>query len=111
VYRAVSSAEPDRGHYFVANASREESDLTPLSALEREQLTADGRMRFLESVEDFQEATLEEASRTEMWWWLMFAVLGLLAFEVMMTRRLVQGGHEAFDFEEKPARQSPAGVA
>lgn len=111
VYRAVSTADADRAQYFVANASREESDLTPLSALDREHLTADGRMRFLQTVDDFREATLAEASRTEMWWWLMFAVLGLLAFEVVMTRRLVQGGHEAFDFEETPAERTPAGVA
>ena len=31
------------------------------------------------------------------WWWLLLIVLGMLVFEVVMTRRLVQGGHVLLD--------------
>ena len=35
----------------------------------------------------------DQQARSEFWWWLMLVVLGMLVFEVVMTRRLVQGGH------------------
>lgn len=110
VYRAVAKSDPDHGHYFVANADRAESDLTPLTQLEADQFRKDERLSFLNSVDDFRRATLAEASRTEMWRWFMFAVLALLAFEVVMTRRLVQGGHESIDFEANPGEPSRAGI-
>jgi Aerotolerance regulator N-terminal/von Willebrand factor type A domain len=110
VYRAVAKSDPDHGYFFVANADRAESNLTPLSQLEADQFKKDERLTFLNTVDDFREATLAEASRTEMWRWLMFAVLALLAFEVVMTRRLVQGGHESIDFEDKPGERSRAGA-
>lgn len=101
VYRAVSAADPDRGEFFVVNFDRSESDLAPLEEADRQRLTADGRMQFVNTVEEFENATLTDASRTEMWWWLLLAILGMLVFEVVMTRRLVQGGHEALDLGDR----------
>ena len=37
----------------------------------------------------------QDDSRAEFWYLLMLLFLGILVFEVVMTRRLVQGGHEA----------------
>ena len=45
-----------------------------------------------------------------MWWWLMFGVLALLAFEVLMTRRLVQGGHELIDAEDNEFQHAQASL-
>lgn len=104
VYRALCDAEPDRSQYFVVNFDRSESDLAPLEEADRQRLTADGRMQFVNTVEEFETATLTDASRTEMWWWLMLAILAMLVFEVVMTRRLVQGGHEALDLNDGESR-------
>jgi hypothetical protein len=112
VYRAVSEGDPDRSEFFVVNFDRSESDLAPLEEADRQRLTAEGRMQFVNTVEDFETATLTDASRTEMWWWLLLAILGMLVFEVVMTRRLVQGGHEALDLNDgEPGRATREVVA
>ncbi len=106
VYRAVPDDDPQQVQFFVVNFDRTESDLAALDEAERQLLTADDRLRFVRTVEEFEEATLTEASRTETWWWLLLAILGMLVFEVVMTRRLVQGGHEALagdDLTPEPA--------
>jgi hypothetical protein len=96
VYRALRSGSGE-AEYFVANSDRAESDLAVLDALDKTQLAGEGRMEFVSTVDEYQTATLADASRTELWWLLLLAVLGLLVFEVVMTRRLVQGGHEAVE--------------
>ena len=103
VYRAESTAAGAPAQYFVANSDRSESEMAVLQAIDRETLTADDRMRFVTTVADYETATLAEASRTELWWLLLLVVLGLLVFEVVMTRRLVQGGHEALEEIAAPA--------
>jgi hypothetical protein len=100
VYRAVQEADRERSEFFVVNFDRSESDLAALEEADRQRLTAEGRLQFVKTVEDFETATLTDASRTEMWWWLLLAILGMLVFEVVMTRRLVQGGHEALDLND-----------
>ena len=39
----------------------------------------------------------DDEAPTEMWRMLLLAVLALLVAEVLLTRRLVQGGHEVID--------------
>ena len=94
--------------FFVVNFDRNESDLTALDAAEREQLATDDRLQFVGTVKEFATATLTETSRTETWWWLLLAILGMLVFEVVMTRRLVQGGHEALTGDELSAEPAAA---
>ena len=108
VYRAVPDDEPERTEFFVVNFDRNESDLTALEVAERQQLAADERLQFVGTVEEFETATLTETSRTETWWWLLLAILGMLVFEVFMTRRLVQGGHEALAGDELSAEPAAA---
>jgi hypothetical protein len=102
VYRAVRMGDPAaRPEFFVVNFDRTESDLTPLEAIDTEQLTARGRMRFIQSVEDLQAALAGDAPRTELWRLLLLVVLVILVAEVLMTRKLVRGGHEAVDAPEE----------
>jgi hypothetical protein len=114
VYRAESKAAGAPQQFFVANSDRSESDLAMLQAIDQQTLTADDRMQFVSTVADYETATLAESSRTELWWLLLLVVLGLLVFEVVMTRRLVQGGHEALDEIAAPAegtRREAVGAA
>ena len=78
---------------FVVNADRAESNLTPLTDEQVATLTADERMRFIHEAREIQLAASNELPRHELWQLLLLAFLGLLIFEVLMTRRLVKGGH------------------
>ncbi|REJ90601.1 MAG: VWA domain-containing protein [Planctomycetota bacterium] len=102
VYRAHPQGDENREEFFVVNFDRSESDLAPLEQLDRQQLAGEDRITFVDTVDEFMEATRGEASRTELWWLLMLAVLGILVFEVVMTRRLVQGGHESLEAQPPP---------
>lgn len=85
--------EVNRPEYFVVNFDRAESNVTPLSDEEREQLSKDGRMTFVRDLADLRKNMFAESSRTEVWWWLLYAFLASLAVEAWMTRRMVQGGY------------------
>jgi len=98
--------------YFVVNFDRSESDLTSLTDEQRESLAkpgnADGphsaeadvepRMTFVHDREEMIAAMLKDHSRSEFWWILLLVFLGILVFEVVMTRRMVQGGHAVDEF-------------
>ena len=99
-YQVVRPGNPDfRPQFFVVNADRGESDLTPLAPQEQEQLAADDRFRLVNSIEELVAQQVEDAPRAELWAALLCLVLGLLVFEVFLTRRLVQRGHEALDVD------------
>lgn len=87
----------DLNEYFVVNFDRSESDLTPLSADDRALLTANDRMTFALDLDDLRTRMYADDSRTEFWYLLLFAFVGILVAELAMTRRLVQGGHEFAD--------------
>jgi hypothetical protein len=106
-------AEPKAGvranaDYFVVNFDRRESGLTPLAPPEQTQLATGERIRFIDSLEAMQSELLEETAPSELWRWMMLLVLAILVGEVLLTRRLVQGGHESVDEE---AVTEPAAAA
>ena len=92
VYSMRSAAGAGKPELFVVNFDRKESDLTPLSPPEQEGLTSKG-LAFTTDVETIAKQATNKTARSEFWWWLLLIVLGMLVFEVVMTRRLVQGGH------------------
>ncbi len=86
---AVGAGKPDR---FVVNFDRKESDLSALTPPE-EQGLADKGVAFATDAAVIARNATDQQARSEFWWWLLLIVLGMLVFEVVMTRRLVQGGH------------------
>lgn len=78
---------------FVVNADRAESNLTPLSDEQLATLADDERLAFVREPREIRLAASDELPRHELWQLLLLAFLALLIFEVLMTRRLVRGGH------------------
>lgn len=102
VYRFQRSTGDDAlPEYFVVHSDRRESDLAPISPPERERIAEHDRVRFVSSIDEIVAGMADDQSPTELWRTLLLAVLVLLVAEVLLTRRLVQGGHEAI--EETPA--------
>lgn len=96
LYRVQKPADPAwKEQLFVVNFDRGESDLTPLSAEETENLTADDRFRRVDTVARMAELQADDAPKAELWAMFLGLVLGLLVFEIYLTRRLVQRGHES----------------
>lgn len=90
--------------YFVVNFDRSESDLTPLKEEQQETLAKSSdpqaeepRMAFVPNRESMIEQMFKDNSRSELWWLLLLGFLGLLVFEVVMTRKMVEGGHAVMD--------------
>ncbi len=77
---------------FAVQADVQESDLTPLSAADRQQLTTDRPLRFIASPDELESAWLGESGRTELSVFLLYALLFFLLLETWLTRRLVQRG-------------------
>ncbi len=90
---AAAGGKPER---FVVNFDHRESDLSPLSPPEEQGLTDKG-LKFTTDAESIAKNATDQTARSEFWWWLLLIVLGMLVFEVVMTRRLVQGGHVLID--------------
>ncbi len=108
VYRCQpSSGEIAAAEYFVVHSDRNESDLTPLSPADRNRLAENDRIRFVSSLEEIVAAMADEESPTDLWRLLMLGVLAMLVGEVLLTRRLVQGGHESL--EDAPAAFADVG--
>lgn len=80
---------------FVVNADRAESNLTPLNEEQIASITADGRLQFIHEGREIQAAASDELPRHELWQLLFLAFLALLVGEVLLTRKLVRGGHAA----------------
>ncbi len=72
---------------FAAQPDWQEADLTPLTDADRATLTAGQRLRFYDSVDDWQQQQAAEAPRSEFGWSLLWFVLGLLMLESILTRR------------------------
>ena len=88
--------------HFVVNFDRTESELTSLTDGEWVELTADNRIRRIEEPADLFTAIKSETARVETWHLLLLLFLAILVGEVVMTRRLVQGGH-VFTADSEPA--------
>ena len=89
-------AAPGR-ELFVVNADRAESNLTPLTDEQLATITADERLQFIREGREIQAAASSELPRHELWQLLFLAFLALLVGEVLLTRKLVRGGHVAAD--------------
>lgn len=101
--------------YFVVNFDRGESDLTPLSEENRTALLDDGelegdRLAFHSTRESLLEAMFKDNSRAEFWRYLLLVFLAILVFEVVMTRRMVQGGHVMIDEAEAESDNAVAPI-
>lgn len=91
---------------FVVESDRSETDLRLLNEEETALLSASERMRFISKQDDLTDRVLHEDSRVEIWPVLLFLFLLLLVGELIMTRRLVRGGHHYTDEEALPAENS-----
>lgn len=85
-------AAPGR-ELFVVNADRAESNLAPLTDEQLASITADERLQFIREGREIQAAASNELPRHELWQLLFLAFLALLVGEVLLTRKLVRGGH------------------
>ncbi len=102
VYRWIDSSHPERlPDVYVVRDDRGESMLTSLADEDLETLTANDRIQPVETMDEALALQDREQIRSEVWRWLMVAVLGMLVVELFMTRHLVKKGHE--DVEPSPA--------
>ena len=83
----------ERGQYFVVNGDRRESDLAPLDDEAIAGMEGDGRLTFVEDVQDLKRQMFEQESPTELWPMLLLVFVGFMICELLLTRRLVRGGH------------------
>ena len=89
----VAGAVP-QGEVFVVNFDRSESDLEPLADERWGELTAAERLRRINEPAELFSAIKSDSARVEIWQLLLFVFLAILVGDVLMTRRLVQGGHQ-----------------
>jgi hypothetical protein len=83
--------------HFVVNFNRSESDLEKLTKERVTALTDKDRLTQVEEPTDIFDSLKTDNSRVEMWQVLLLVFLAILVGEVIMTRRLVQGGHAYID--------------
>jgi len=91
---------PQLAQIFVVNFDRTESDLTTLTDSDQLLLTQNDRLKFIDTAEDAEQEMLADESKSEIWHLFMLLILAILVFEVVMTRRLVQGGHAVNDDDD-----------
>ena len=95
VYRFASKAHAGKpsptDELFVTNFDRSESDLTPLTDDQCATLAGTDRLTFVTELKQMQHQMFAEGSRTELWWLLLYGFLAFLAFEVWLTRRMLNG--------------------
>lgn len=90
--------KPDR---FVVNFDRSESNLTPLSAAEQKSLSDNYHLTFFKTLDELKQAMFSDVSETEFWRFLLLIFLLLMVGELVLTRRLVQGGHVSLPESEQ----------
>ena len=88
-----AAAAGDSREWFVVEWDRDEIQPALLTAEQRELLAANERLGFVSSHEELSDSRAETGNRIEIWPLLVLLFLLLLVGELMMTRRLVQGGH------------------
>ena len=88
----------DRGQYFVVSGDRRESDLTELDDAGIAQLEAGERLKFVKDVGDLKRQMFEKESPTELWKFLLLIFVLFLIGELLLTRRLVRGGHVPMEY-------------
>ncbi len=95
VYRFAAKANASKpsptDELFVTNFDRGESDLTPLTDDQCATLAGANRLTFVTDLVQMQRQMFADGSRTELWWLLLYGFLAFLAFEVWLTRRMLNG--------------------
>jgi hypothetical protein len=81
------------GEQFVVDYDRGESDLAPLDAAQQAALISKGRMQFVKTLDELERDMYADDARAEFWYLMLLLILGLLTFELVMTRWLVRGSH------------------
>jgi hypothetical protein len=88
---------------FVVNFDRHESDLTRLSTSERTALQLHDRMAFVRSWDEIRRRSFAAGAATELWRWMLFLFVAILAAELLLTRSLVKGGHTPQGADDRAA--------
>ncbi len=91
--RNKKANKDDRGQFFVVFGDRSESDLTELEDTDVADLAINDRLAFVEDIKDLKRQMFDRESPTELWKFLLVLFIGFLVFELLLTRRLVRGGH------------------
>jgi hypothetical protein len=78
----------------VVEFDRGESDLKPLDDAARKQLAGEGRLKFVPNLDELTTEFYTDGPKSEIWRVLMALLLAFLVGELLLTRRLVHGGHE-----------------
>ncbi len=104
VYRFERTGSQHRGvtSPFVVHDDRKESDLTQISDDEWAILQKERALVRVMNSGDLMTLQTSERPRVEFWWLLLLAVMGLLIWEAALTRRMVQGGHQAAEVPTTP---------
>lgn len=95
--RRKGEAKSAKDQHFVVNFSRSESNLEQLTKERIAAITEADRLTQVEEPSDVFDSLKSDSSRVEMWQVLLLVFLAILIGEVVMTRRLVQGGHAFVD--------------
>ncbi|HBN74306.1 MAG TPA: hypothetical protein DD473_00480 [Planctomycetaceae bacterium] len=85
---------------FYAFASREESDITRLSAEQKQDFNGAFNLNWRANSKEVLDDLATASGGIEIWPILLFIVTALLVVELLMTRRLVQGGHRQIELNE-----------
>lgn len=91
--RRKGAPADDRGQFFVVSGDRRESDLAELDENAIAALQAEDRLKFVKDVDDLKKQMFEKESPTELWKFLLIIFVLFLIGELLLTRRLVRGGH------------------
>ncbi|MFK7821940.1 MAG: VWA domain-containing protein [Planctomycetaceae bacterium] len=91
--RSKKARKDDRGQFFVVSGDRRESDLVELEDKAVTDLQAEERLKFVDGILDLKQQMFEKESPTELWKFLLLIFVGFLVAELLLTRRLVRGGH------------------
>lgn len=92
-YELKTSEDGEILDAFVVNYDHSEHAPESLTTQDTERLTVADRLTFVESTEALARQMYRDESRSELWGVLLWGFLGLLTFEVWMTRRMIQKGY------------------
>lgn len=82
---------------FSVHASREESQLVRLTAEESQHLAQSYGLRWKQDSRAMLADLASTSTGIEIWPLLLFVVTAMLLLELLLTRKLVQGGHAQID--------------
>lgn len=93
VYELKQAEDGETLDAFVVNYDHSEHAPESRTVEDNERLTVNSRLKFVDSIQTLSEQMYRDESRSELWGLLLWVFLGLLTFEVWMTRRMIQKGY------------------